>query len=225
MSIKAPLRSYGIPPPGVREPRPDDYLPPRKIRIKLADGKARHIQHMMATSFWHPDGTPMSAAQFMEALFGRLPEFFKDEDELRALWSTPDTRRKLLDGLTEKGFGREQLAEMQKIIDAENSDLFDVLAHVAYALAPRTREERAAQAMALVSSHFNSRQQVFLDFVLSHYVSIGVEELDQTKLTPLLKLKYHDSIADAVADLGQPEDIGRVFAGFQKYLYLSTTPS
>ena len=114
---------------------------------------------------------------------------------------------------------------MQKIIDAENSDLFDVLAHVAYALAPRTREERAAQAMALVSSHFNSRQQVFLDFVLSHYVSIGVEELDQTKLTPLLKLKYHDSIADAVADLGQPEDIGRVFAGFQKYLYLSTTPS
>jgi type I restriction enzyme R subunit len=167
----------------------------------------------------------MSAAQFMEALFGRLPEFFKDEDELRALWSTPDTRRKLLDGLTEKGFGREQLAEMQKIIDAENSDLFDVLAHVAYALAPRTREERAAQAMALVSSHFNSRQQVFLDFVLSHYVSIGVEELDQTKLTPLLKLKYHDSIADAVADLGQPEDIGRVFAGFQKYLYLSTTPS
>lgn len=193
--------------------------------MKLADGKARHIQHMMATSFWHPDGTPMSAAQFMEALFGRLPEFFKDEDELRALWSTPDTRRKLLDGLTEKGFGREQLAEMQKIIDAENSDLFDVLAHVAYALAPRTREERAAQAMALVSSHFNSRQQVFLDFVLSHYVSIGVEELDQTKLTPLLKLKYHDSIADAVADLGQPEDIGRVFAGFQKYLYLSTTPS
>ncbi|MBK7816008.1 MAG: DEAD/DEAH box helicase family protein [Rhodocyclaceae bacterium] len=197
----------------------------KKVKVKLADGKARHIQHMMATSFWHPDGTPMSAAQFMEALFGRLPEFFKDEDELRALWSTPDTRRKLLDGLTEKGFGREQLAEMQKIIDAENSDLFDVLAHVAYALAPRMREERAAQAMALVSSHFNSRQQVFLDFVLSHYVSIGVEELDQTKLTPLLKLKYHDSIADAVADLGQPEDIGRVFAGFQKYLYLSTTPS
>ena len=124
-----------------------------------------------------------------------------------------------------KVLGAILLAEMQKIIDAENSDLFDVLAHVAYALAPRTREERAAQAMALVSSHFNSRQQVFLDFVLSHYVSIGVEELDQTKLTPLLKLKYHDSIADAVADLGQPEDIGRVFAGFQKYLYLSTTPS
>jgi type I restriction enzyme R subunit len=98
--------------------------------------------------------------------------------------------------------------------------LFDVLANIAYALEPRSREERAAQAMALISTHFNSRQQVFLDFVLSHYVSVGVEELDQAKLTPLLRLKYHDSIADAVADLGRPDEIGKVFSGFQKYLYL-----
>jgi type I restriction enzyme R subunit len=174
---------------------------------------------MMATTFWHTDGTPMSAQQFMELLFGKLPELFKGEDELRALWSVPDTRRKLLEGLAEKGFGKDQLAEMQKIIDAEKSDLFDVLAHVAYALAPLTREERAVKAKVIISAHFNSKQQVFLSFVLSHYVSVGVEELDQEKLTPLLRLKYHDSIADAVADLGKPEEIGRVFSGFQKYLY------
>ncbi len=188
-------------------------------KIKLADGKARTIQHMAVTTFWHPDGTPMSAQQFMEALFGKLPEFFRDEEELRALWSTPDTRRKLLEGLAEKGFGKEQLTEMQKIIDAENSDLFDVLAYVAYTTAPLTREARAAQAKAIIGSQFNDRQQTFLEFVLSHYVSVGVEELDQAKLTPLLRLKYHDSIADAVADLGKPDEIGRVFSGFQKYLY------
>ncbi len=45
----------------------------------------------------------------------------------------PDTRKKLLLGLAEKGFGYDQLAEMQRIIDAEKSDLFDVLAYVAYA--------------------------------------------------------------------------------------------
>ncbi|MCX7172165.1 MAG: DEAD/DEAH box helicase family protein, partial [Proteobacteria bacterium] len=206
------------PPAKAREPAAE-YQKRQRIKIKLDDGKARTIQHMTATSFWHPDGTPMSAQQFMEALFGKLPDFFKDEDELRTLWSAPDTRRKLLEGLDEKGFGKDQLAEMQKIIDAEKSDLFDVLAHVAYALAPLTRAERAAKAMALISTHFNSKQQVFLDFVLSHYVSVGVEELDQTKLTPLLRLKYHDSIADAVADLGRPEEIGKVFSGFQKYLY------
>ena len=191
----------------------------KKAKVRLADGKERNIQHMMATSFWHPDGTPMSAQQFMEALFGKLPEFFKNEEELRALWIVPDTRKKLLEGLAEKGFGKDQLAEMQKIIDAENSDLFDVLAHVAYASMPLTREERATKAKVIISTHFNSKQQVFLGFVLSHYVIVGVEELDQDKLTPLLKLKYHDSIADAVADLGKPDEIGRVFAGFQRYLY------
>jgi type I restriction enzyme R subunit len=103
----------------------------RKATVKLADGKERTIQHMMATAFWHPDGTPMSAQQFMESLFGKLPEFFKDEAELRALWSAPDTRKELLRGLGEKGFGHEQLVEMQRIIDAEKSDLFDVLAYVA----------------------------------------------------------------------------------------------
>ena len=199
--------------------RPCECEKRKKARVKLADGKARTIQHMVSTTFWHPDGTPMSAQQFLESLFGKLPDFFKNEEELRALWSLPETRRKLLDGLAEKGFGREQLTEMQKIIDAEKSDLFDVLAHVAYAIEPRTREERAGQSMALISEHFNSRQQVFLAFVLSHYVAVGIDELDQSKLTPLLKLKYNDSIADAIADLGEPEEIGQVFSGFQRYLY------
>jgi len=190
-----------------------------KAKIKLADGKERNIQHMTVTSFWHPDGTPMSAAQFLEALFGKLPEFFKDEEELRNLWSEPATRRKLLEGLAENGFGKDQLDEMQRVIDAENSDLFDVLAHVAYALTPISRENRAGSARIEIGRHFNYKQQAFLDFVLSHYVSVGVEELDQAKLTPLLRLKYHNSIADAVIDLGKPEAIGQVFAGFQKYLY------
>ncbi len=202
----------------VRDKR-DDFDPRRKIKVKLADGKARTIQHMMCTTFWHPDGTPMSAIQFLELLFGKLPEFFRAEAELRALWSAPDTRRKLLNGLAEKGFGKDQLAEMQKLIDAEKSDIFDVLAHVAYALPPLTREERAQRAKVIISEHFNSKQQAFLDFVLTHYVSVGVEELDQEKLTPLLRLRYHDSISDAVADLGQPEEIGKAFSGFQKYLY------
>ena len=206
--------------PKAEEPEGEYTTKKPKARIKLADGKARNIQHMTMTTFWHPDGTPMSAQQFMEMLFGKLPEFFKDEAELRALWSAPDTRAKLLQGLAEKGFGKDQLAEMQKIIDAEKSDLFDVLAHVAYALPTLTREQRAENAKVIISTHFNSKQRVFLDFVLSQYVKVGVDELAQEKLSPLLKLKYNNAIADAVADLGRPEEIGKVFAGFQKYLYL-----
>ena len=215
-----------LPPPEPPEPKDPDGdddtsgQPRRqKARIKLGDGKERSIQHMMVTSFWHPDGTPMSSQQFLELLYGKLPEFVKDEAELRELWSSPDTRRKLLQGLGEKGFGAAQLAEMQMIINAANSDLFDVLAHVAYALQPIPREERAAHARLYIHSKCTSKQQLFLNFVLQHYVMLGVQELALEKLTPLLQLRYQNSIADAVADLGRPEDIGQLFSGFQRYLY------
>jgi type I restriction enzyme R subunit len=191
-----------------------------KVKVKLADGKERTIQHMTVTSFWHPDGTPMSAQQFMESLFGKLPEFFKDEDELREIWSSPETRRSLLDGLAEQGFGDEQLAEMQKIIDAEKSDIFDVLSYVAYASPPLTREFRACHARKIIHGLFGAKQQAFLDFVLSHYISVGVEELDMAKLAPLLRLRYQDSIPDAVADLGDAASISEAFSGFQKFLYV-----
>lgn len=215
-----------LPPPEPPEPKDPDGdddtsgQPQRqKARIKLGDGKKRSIQHMMVTSFWHPDGTPMSSQQFLELLYGKLPEFVKDEAELRELWSSPDTRRKLLQGLEEQGFGAAQLAEMQMIINAANSDLFDVLAHVAYALQPIPRDERAAHARLYIHSKCTSKQQLFLNFVLQHYVTLGVQELALEKLTPLLQLRYQNSIADAVADLGRLEDIGQLFSGFQRYLY------
>ena len=221
-----PKEPTGPDDPEPRPPKPpkpgsgtENPEPRRRIKVKLADGKERTIQHMTATSFWHPDGTPMSAQQFMESLFGKLPEFFKNEDELRTLWSHPQTRKRLLDGLAEQGFGSEQLAEMQKIIEAVNSDIFDVLSYVAYASPPVTREERAHHARESIHSHFSGKQQAFLDFVLAHYVSVGVEELDMAKLAPLLRLKYQNSIPDAVADLGPAESISNLFCGFQKFLY------
>ena len=211
----------GKPDPEPLGPGPLPEPPPRpvKLEVKLADGKVRLIQNMMATTFWSADGTPMSAAQFLENLYGVLPEFFKDEDELRTLWSSPDTRKALLAGLAEKGFSKEPLAEMQKAIEAENSDLFDVLAYVAFKAAPETRVQRADQARTETHHHFNDRQQAFLDFVLAQYVTQGVDELDADKLTPLLRLKYNNVISDAIADLGGTTQIRTMFSGFQKYLY------
>lgn len=206
-------------PPEAKQPRPD-YESKPKVRVKLRDGKERTIQHITVTTFWGLDGKPISSAQFLELLYGELPAFFKDEDELRSVWSLPDTRKKLLEGLAEKGFGKEQLGEMQKIIDAEHSDLFDVLANVAFSMQPITRKERAASAHKEIHDHFSDKQQTFLDFVLAHYVQEGVDELEQEKLTKLLRLKYHDSIPDAVADLGGDiATIRNLFVGFQRYLY------
>jgi type I restriction enzyme R subunit len=200
-------------PPPLPDPRP------KKIKVKLADGKERSIQHMTATAFWSADGKPMSAAQFLESLFGVLPEFFKDEDELRKLWSDPTTRKALLTGLADKGFGHEPLAEMQKAIDAAECDLFDVLAYVAFCSAPVKREIRASAARTAISHEFTDKQRAFVEFVLGQYVKEGVEELDVEKLPPLLKLKYRSALSDAFAELGQPEQVRGVFVGFQRHLY------
>lgn len=190
----------------------------QKIKIKLADGKERTIQYMMATSFWSPDGRPMSAAEFIQRLFGELPELFKDEDELRALWGQPNTRKALLHSLTEKGYGNEQLAEISKMIDAEKSDLFDVLAYIAFALAPITRQERAETNRTQIFSFYDEKIQTFLDFVLSQYVQEGVGELDSEKLPHLLELKYR-AVSDAAEQLGGVTKIREAFIGFQRYLY------
>jgi type I restriction enzyme R subunit len=190
----------------------------KKLKIKLADGKERTIQHMAVTTFWGPDGKPISAAEFLQRLYGQLPELFKDEDELRAVWSKPDTRSALMEKLAEEGFGREQMQEIKRIIDAENSDVFDVLSYVAFALPTMTREERVTMHKGHIYEHYDYKQQAFIEFVLAQYIREGVEELDQSKLPRLLELKYN-AISDAAAELGNISAIRDVFVGFQQYLY------
>src|SRR6185437_5191361 len=126
-------------------------------RIRLADGKDRLIQSMMATSYWSPDGKPISANQMIEKLFGELPRFFKDEDELRRLWSKPDTRKALLQGLAEKGFGPGQLTDVSRIINAEKSDVFDVLAYIAFALVPITRLQRVDGRRSNILARYDAK--------------------------------------------------------------------
>ena len=190
----------------------------KKLKIKLRDGKEREIQHMIATSFWSPDGKPISAEEFLHNIFGALPEFFKSEEELRTIWSDPATRKALLEKLSEAGYGKDELETLQKLINAEKSDLFDVLEYVSFAISPITRELRVASTKEDILSGLNDKQKEFVEFVLSKYIESGVEELDQEKLPKLLELKYH-AISDAAEILGGVEKIRQTFIAFQKLLY------
>jgi type I restriction enzyme R subunit len=206
-------------PAGDGEEDPEGQDPrPQRVKIRLADGRERSIQSMTATTFWSVDGRPMSAAEFVTRLFGELPALFKDEDELRALWSQPDTRKALLETLAEKGFGGEALQAIERLIDAEKSDLYDVLAYIAFALSPITRQQRADARQAEIFSHYDPKIQTFLAFVLAQYIKEGVGELDDAKLPRLLELKYH-AISDAAAELGGVAAIRAAFVGFQRHLY------
>jgi type I restriction enzyme R subunit len=204
-----------------REPGPTPEPPeeqPKKLKIKLRDGKEREIQHMVQTSFWSADGKPISAEEFLHNMFGVLPSLFKDENELRSIWSNPQTRKVFLDKLGELGYGKDQLESVQKIINAENSDLFDVLGYIAFALAPITRAERIQNTKYDILDGLDEKHREFIEFVLAKYQERGVEELDEEKLPQLLNLKYH-AISDAEKTLGGVDLIRSNFFAFQEHLY------
>ncbi len=210
----------------IKEPPPPCYkcgqrpcVCKKKVKVKLKDGKEMEIQHMISTSFWSADGKPISAEEFLNNLFGELPNLFKSEEELRTIWGNPITRRTLLEKLDTAGFGKEELTTLQSLIDAEKSDLFDVLEYVFNSdFKPLTREARVAAAEATIFALLSDKQKEFIEFVLSKYVETGVEELDQEKLPILLTNKYQ-SLEDAKEILGDVANISSLFIEFQKYLY------
>ncbi len=191
----------------------------QKIKIKLRDGKEREIQSMIATSFWSAEGKPISAEEFLNNLFGELPNLFTSEEELRTLWSNPLTRRTLLEKLEEAGFPKSDLLIVQQLVNMEKSDLFDVLEYVFNGnYKSMTREERVATSQATIFALLDSKQKEFIEFVLSKYIETGVEELDQEKLPILLTNKYQ-SLEDAKEILGDVANISRLFIEFQQHLY------
>lgn len=191
--------------------------PNRMIKVKLSDNKVRELDSMIKTSFWNPDGKPISASEFLKQLFGDIPSFFKTESELRKIWSIPDTRKQLLEQLSEKGYTDSQLEDLKKLVHGEDSDLFDVLVYVAYHKDLIPRKKRVERAK-LHFSIYDEAQQEFLNFVLKQYVNVGVSELDDAKLRDLLLLKYR-AIEDAKQELGDIKNIRNTFISFQTFLY------
>ena len=193
----------------------------KKVKIKLRDGKTREIQHMISTSFWSTDGKPISVEEFIKNLYGAMPDFFRTEEELREIWSNPTTRKAFLDKIAKIGFGEEELRTVQKMIDAENSDLFDVLNYISFCNPTVSRSERISKAKIAIFENLNEEQVEFLNFVLSKYEEKGVDELFEEKLPVLLNIKYH-AIANAEKNLGSVDKIRSIFFGFQKKLYIKT---
>lgn len=223
-----PREPKPYPPAEPKEPltasEPDEPRPKKKrVKVKLRDGKERTIQHTVQTSFWSADGKPVSAEEFLNNLFGELPKLFKDEEELRKLWSNPITRRTLLEKLEEVGFPKSDLVTLQKLVNMENSDLYDVLEYVFNGdYIAMTRESRAKAAEATIFALLNDQQREFIAFVLSKYIETGVDELDQEKLPILLQNKYQ-TLQDAKSVLGQIPDIRKLFIEFQEHLYKQTS--
>jgi type I restriction enzyme R subunit len=185
------------------------------VEIKLADD---HIVNIAATTFYGPDGKPISAQDFIKRMFGELPDLFKDEDELRTIWSDPDTRKALLERLSERGYNAMVLMQIKDAINAQDSDIYDVLGHIAYSRNMIPRAHRAEAGQRRVDVTYDDKIASFLAFVLGHYVDTGVESLDRSQLPDYLKLKY-GTLSEGGAALGGMQSVIDAYIGFQKQLY------
>lgn len=212
-TVEEPTPSY--------DPDDTDYDPPEpkkpKTVIRLADGKAREIRYTSETLFYI-DGKVVSPQEFLERLFGELPDLFKDEDELREQWSDPRTRSALLQGLAERGFDEGKLQALKDLIDANDSDVYDVLRYVAYARETMTRIERAGIVREYYLDQLEDSEREFIEFVLKMYEVEGENELSLENLKPLIHLKYH-TLKDAMAKLGEPSHIMSEYLELQRELY------
>ncbi len=193
--------------------------PKQKIVIRLAEGKEMSIKSMSTTTFFYK-GDQVTAEQFIKKLFNtiHLPDVLNSEEELRKMWSSPITRNELLKKLEGHGFTSDHLKSIQSLIEAENSDIFDVLQYIAYNKKPIKRITRVEVAEEKIHKKLNQNQKEFIDFVLNKYVEDGFEELDINKLSSLVELKYK-SLHDAQKVLGDPDNIKNTFINFQKELY------
>lgn len=196
----------------------DEKAPKSVLVIQLADGRAASIQYLAATTYCGPDGKPMSAQQFLEQIFGDLSKLISDEDELRHKWSDPESREHLINELEERGYDAEKLADMRRLIDAPDSDLFDVLAYIRFTTPPKTRVVRAETVRTDGLISVDAEMRNFLLGVLRAYEVSGETELGLGKLSDFLTASY-GTLADAKSALGNINIIRDTFFSMQRELY------
>lgn len=166
------------------------------------------------------DGKLITLKEFVNVLVDNetLPNFFKDDEDLRTQWQNPETRKALLEKMEHDGFSLDKLLKVQEMLNYEKCDLLDVLEYLAYQTTPIEREQRVAFARSEITADFNEPQSDFVNFVLNQYIEQGYTELSMENLPELIKLKY-GTINDAKAELGSLGEINKIFVGFQKGLY------
>ena len=206
--------------PKVSEPNPD-YKKKEKVIVKLAHGRKVEIIDI-DTRYVGADGTPLNAEEFLRQLVGSLPSLYKDVEQLRTIWKNPSEREILFTELENAGFGANNLKDLKSMMNADDSDIFDVLAYLSFNTPMKTRKERVSrvngneQVFAVYSDY---KAIDFLKFVLLRYEADGVEELGEDKIGDLIKLSKLGSIQDAKNVFGGLPQLKQAYYQLQENIY------
>src|SRR5690606_37938123 len=210
------------PPEGGDGPKPEPGQPRPTLKVKL--GKHRELKVIdIETRYIDENCKPLTIQEFVERLIQQLPGLFTSVDELRDIWSDPDLREQLLAKLVQAGFDKEQLSTLRRMFEADDCDMFDLLAFLAFEQPMATRKSRA-EAVRANNAFFDQYQQEkakqFLHFVLNRYEQTGVTELARERLPALIELSGLGTTKDAsMAFGGKPAQLLAAFKQLQHQLY------
>jgi type I restriction enzyme R subunit len=185
---------------------PPIYEPKPKVIIEIRNKKLKVIN--IETSYVGEGGRPLSTKEYLELLIDILGEYYQDGDGLREIWSNPRNRKNLLEKLRSRNIDETQLNDLKQVFDAENSDIYDLLAHLSFNLEIKTRKQRAENAgqSEFVRNHNNRIAQELIRFILGRYESDGFTELADDKLSTLINL----------SGLGTPREVAVNFGGINQ---------
>ena len=192
-----------------------------KVIVKLAKGRTVDVIDI-DTRYVGADGTPLSAEEFLKQLVGSLPSLYKNVEQLRKIWKNPSERAILFKELENSGFSTKNLQDLKSMMNAEDSDIFDVLAYLSFNTPMKTRKERVVKVKSkekLFNIYSDYKAIDFLNFVLDRYEQDGVEELGEDKLGDLIKLSSFGTIQDAEQAFGGLHQIKQAYNDLQANIY------
>ena len=188
------------------------------IDIKLSDGRKLSLQTTWQQRIFFGDEF-ISLNEYVDKLFGRIPQFFSGADDLREKWANPETREQLLKTLDEAGFAEDKLLMLKNMLKMQKCDLLDVLEYIAYNSTPIERTKRVEAVKRQYVDALNKEQREFDNLILQYYVNNGFKELAANNLKTFISIKFN-SMSDAKESLKMsPSDIRTHYFELQRRLY------
>lgn len=199
----------------------DQFLPKERLEIRLADDRILKIVNV-ETRYIDENWKPVSATDFLQKLIWQLPDLYQNEEQLRTLRANPETREKLLEKLASMWIDSEQLESLKKMFEADDSDIFDILAHISFNSDIKKRVQRVAyvKSTKIVFDHYeNLKAQEFLNFVLEQYAEHWIFELQRNNLGKLISLYKQWTISDMANIFWWNEKLKEAYYELQEGLF------
>ncbi len=165
------------------------------------------------------DGQQLRVVQLTDYTGEKVRMLYRSPDELATAWADPHRRSDILAELEERGIAYDDLAEQT---GRHDTDLFDLLCHVAFDRPLLTRRERAEKVRRDSKDFFDqysAEARAILDTLLEKYAAHGIGELkmpDAFKRPPLTDL---GNVSEIAARFGGADKLGQAVTRLQTLLY------